>query len=33
MSVTANQDQFDAWNGESGTRWTADAGGSATVAQ
>lgn len=25
MSVTANQDQFDAWNGESGTRWTADA--------
>lgn len=25
MSTIANRDQFDAWNGESGTRWTADA--------
>lgn len=25
MSTIANPDQFDAWNGESGTRWTADA--------
>jgi SAM-dependent methyltransferase len=25
MKVAANQDQFDSWNGESGTRWTADA--------